>query len=107
MGVEVDLREFKQKIITCKCKHENKTKIQAEVDVSIAVKMLIFGFKPETETITLFAGDRDFIDAINFVNNRLRKPVTVVAFQDNLASRIMKSKSNVLILNRSLISLIT
>eukprot|EP00350_Pseudokeronopsis_sp_OXSARD2_P009973 CAMPEP_0170548174 /NCGR_PEP_ID=MMETSP0211-20121228/6500_1 /TAXON_ID=311385 /ORGANISM="Pseudokeronopsis sp., Strain OXSARD2" /LENGTH=62 /DNA_ID=CAMNT_0010853567 /DNA_START=232 /DNA_END=420 /DNA_ORIENTATION=+ len=60
------MRDFKFKNVMCKCKYETKQKIQAEVDVAIAVKLMLLSQKRSVETITLFAGDRDFIDPIEF-----------------------------------------
>jgi uncharacterized LabA/DUF88 family protein len=68
IGVEIDMREYKQKTYTCgKCKTIGKQKVQAEVDVAIAVKMIEFAQLPNVKSITLLAGDRDFMDSIKHV----------------------------------------
>ena len=62
------MREYKQKTYTCgKCKTVGKQKVQAEVDVAIAVKMIEFAQLPNVKSITLLAGDRDFMDSIKHV----------------------------------------
>jgi uncharacterized LabA/DUF88 family protein len=68
IGVEIDMREYKKKSFNCsKCKQTNSQKVQAEVDVAIAVKLIHFAQMPNVKTISLFAGDRDFYDAIEYV----------------------------------------
>jgi uncharacterized LabA/DUF88 family protein len=41
--------------------------VQAEVDVAIAVYLIDYALCSQVENIILFAGDRDFIDSINYV----------------------------------------
>lgn len=53
--------------------------------MSIAVKMIAYAQRQEVKSITLFAGDRDFIDAINFVTREQKKKLIVIGFKDNLA----------------------
>ena len=65
-----------------------RQKVQAEVDVSIAVKMITIAQNPVVKTIVLFAGDRDFIDAIDYITKTLKKQVIIIAFQDTVAQRI-------------------
>ena len=70
------MREYKQKTFTCgKCKQTNRQKVQAEVDVAIAVKLIHYAQMPNVKTISLFAGDRDFYDAIDYVQETYKKPV--------------------------------
>tara|TARA_B110000285_G_C15060066_1_gene581871 strand:- start:848 stop:1072 length:225 start_codon:yes stop_codon:yes gene_type:complete len=67
LGVELDIREYKFKSTVCrKCKETTKTKVQAEVDVAIAIKLLDYAAMPNIQTLSLFAGDRDFLDAVNY-----------------------------------------
>ena len=62
------MREYKKKSFNCsKCKQTNSQKVQAEVDVAIAVKLIHFAQMSSVKTISLFAGDRDFYDAIEYV----------------------------------------
>eukprot|EP00347_Sterkiella_histriomuscorum_P012536 403368196 len=89
--VQVDQREFKYRSQTCKCKNEVKWKVQAEVDVAIAVYLIDYAQSNRVDTITLFAGDRDFIDAIMYCRDRLKKQLLVLAYEENLASRIKQS----------------
>ncbi len=67
-GVNVDIRQYKQKSAKCRCgcKEEIKWKVQAEVDVAIAVYLIDYGLCSHIQSITLFAGDRDFIDSIRY-----------------------------------------
>ncbi len=89
--VKIDQREFKYKSASCRCKQEIRWKVQAEVDVAIAVYLIDYALCHKVETITLFAGDRDFIDAIMYSKNKLQKNVTIMAFEENLSSRIKSS----------------
>lgn len=72
-NIFVDQRDFKYKTQACKCgcKQEIRWKVQAEVDVAIAVYLIDYALCSQVEIITLFAGDRDFIDSINYVQSRL------------------------------------
>ncbi len=64
----VDIREYKQRSAKCRCgcKEEIKWKVQAEVDVAIAVYLIDYALCSYIQSITLFAGDRDFIDSIRY-----------------------------------------
>ena len=42
---------------------------------------------PHVQTITLLAGDRDFLDAIKHVQEVWSKPVTILAFKENISHR--------------------
>jgi len=59
--------------------------------VAIAVYLMDYAFCRDLESITLFAGDRDFISAIDYAKNILGKEVTIVAFEESLANRIRNS----------------
>lgn len=86
IGVEIDMREYKKKEFNCsKCKNTGIQKVQAEVDVAIAVKMMEFAQNPNVKTITLFAGDRDFFDAVKYAQEEFFKPVTIIAFKENVS----------------------
>jgi uncharacterized LabA/DUF88 family protein len=61
--------------------------VQAEVDVAIAVKLIHFAQMPNVKSISLFAGDRDFYDAIEYVQETFLKPVQILAFKDNVTHR--------------------
>ena len=53
--------------------------------------MIDYARSYRVETITLFAGDRDFIDAILYARDNLKKDVCILAFEENLAARIKQS----------------
>mmetsp|Transcript_10393 Transcript_10393/g.7758 ORF Transcript_10393/g.7758 Transcript_10393/m.7758 type:complete len:110 (+) Transcript_10393:252-581(+) len=88
MKIRIDMRDFKFKNVLCKCKNESRQKIQAEVDVAITVKLMLCAQKEGTETITLFAGDRDFIDPIQFALTK--KKLFIISFQDNVAAKLLQ-----------------
>lgn len=48
--------------------------------MAIAVKLIDFAAMPNVKNITLFAGDRDFIDAIKYAQEVLLKRVQIIAF---------------------------
>ena len=56
--------------------------------MAIAVKLLNYAQMPNVKTLTLLAGDRDFLDAIKYVEEVLMKPVSIVAFKGNVSSRL-------------------
>ena len=67
-GASLDIRDYKFKNFVCtNCDHKGKQKVQAEVDVAIAVKLIQFAQMAEVSNLILFAGDRDFFDAIRYV----------------------------------------
>ena len=57
--------------------------MQAEVDVAIAVYLIDYALCSYIESITLFAGDRDFIDSIRYAQSRLGSKVTILGFEGN------------------------
>lgn len=90
VGVDLDIREYKYKSFQCgNCKTKGKQKVQAEVDVAIAVRMIDAAKQTNVRSITLFAGDRDFYDAIRYVQEDLGKPVQILAYRDNFAQRLI------------------
>lgn len=101
VGVELDIREYKYKTYCCaNCKQVNKQKVQAEVDVAIAVKLLDYAAMPHVQTLTLFAGDRDFLDAIKYAQEVLLKPVQIMAFESNVSDRLSSlALAEVILLN--------
>lgn len=62
--------------------------MQAEVDVAIAVYLIDYALCSQVENIILFAGDRDFIDSINYVQLRLKKRVLIMGFEESTGSKI-------------------
>lgn len=86
IGAEIDIREYKFKTYHCsECKNTNNYKVQAEVDITIAVKLINFSRMPNVETITLVAGDRDFIDSIRYAQENFYKDITIVGFKENMS----------------------
>ena len=74
--MDLDIREYKYKSFQCtSCKSKGKYKVQAEVDVAIAVRMIDAAKDTNVRSLTLFAGDRDFYDAVRYVQEDLGKPV--------------------------------
>lgn len=70
------------------------------MDVAIAVKLIDFASLPNIETLTLFAGDRDFLDAIKYSQEVLMKKVQIVAFKGNVSTRLAQwANAEVLLLN--------
>lgn len=65
--------------------------MQAEVDVAIAVYLIDYALCSQVENIILFAGDRDFIDSINYVQSRLKKSVLIMGFEESTGSKIRGS----------------
>lgn len=62
--------------------------MQAEVDVAIAVYLIDYALCSKVESITLFAGDRDFYDAIMYVHSNLRRDVRIMGFDENTGARL-------------------
>ena len=97
----MDIRDYKFKNFICsQCDHKGKQKVQAEVDVAIAVKLMQIAQLPDVEGLTLFAGDRDFYDAIQHVQEQLNKPVQILAFKDNVSQRLTDQlKTEIILVN--------
>jgi uncharacterized LabA/DUF88 family protein len=101
IGIELDIRDFKQKSSNCtNCKSQIKQKVQAEVDVSIAVKLIDYASLPSVKSVTLLAGDRDFYDAIKYVEQVMAKPINLIAFKGNMSNRLPLHCTEVFILNQ-------
>ena len=67
--------------------------------MAIAVKLIDFGAMPNVKTLTIFAGDRDFIDAIKYAQEVLLKPVQIVAFRSNVSSRLQNLDCEMMLLD--------
>ena len=91
--VMLDIRQYKQKSAKCRCgcKEEIKWKVQAEVDVAIAVYLIDYALCSYISTITLFAGDRDFIDSIRYAQQRLGMKVLIMGFENNAGQPLIQS----------------
>lgn len=51
--------------------------------MAIAVYLIDYALCSHVKSITLFAGDRDFTDAIMYVKDRLMKKVVMLGFEEN------------------------
>lgn len=90
----VDQRDFKYKQQMCKaCKNEIKWKVQAEVDVAIAVYLIDYALTRQVKSVTLFAGDRDFLDSIEYVQAKLKKMVRIMSFDESTGLKIKAQKN--------------
>ena len=56
--------------------------------MAIAVKLIEQGLDKDVSSITLFAGDRDFFDAIKYVSSTLAKPTFLIGFRTNFSKRL-------------------
>lgn len=56
--------------------------------MAIAVYLIDYALCSQVENIILFAGDRDFIDSINYVQERLHKQVLIMGFEQSTGSKI-------------------
>ena len=70
------------------------------MDVAVAVRLMELAQDPKVASLTLFAGDRDFFDAIQFVLKQ-GKRMNALGFRDNFSSRLelLLDSSNIAYLN--------
>jgi uncharacterized LabA/DUF88 family protein len=61
------------------------------VDVAIAVYLIDYALCSYIESITLFAGDRDFIDSIRYAQQRLSMKVMIMGFENNAGQPLLQS----------------
>ena len=68
--------------------------------MAVAVRMMELAQHQSVTSITLFAGDRDFYDAVEFAINQ-GKQMNIIAFRDNFAPRLSQllDNSNIAFLN--------
>ena len=86
--VEVKVLDYKTMGYTCSnCAHKGYKKVQAEVDMQIGVEMIKLAEEENVNSITLLAGDRDFVPAIMHVMERWHKPVTIIGFKNTVSKR--------------------
>jgi uncharacterized LabA/DUF88 family protein len=65
---EVHLYTLGRKTVRCsQCTHSETTKAEKGVDVGLATKMLTLGVNRAYDTAILVAGDRDFLETVQFV----------------------------------------
>jgi len=55
--------------------------------------MIDFASLPTVKTLALFAGDRDFYDAVKYAQEVLMKPVQIIAFKGNVSNRLLNSNA--------------
>lgn len=97
---EVHLYDLGKKTHTCSgCGNKDTTPTEKGVDVGLATKMLILGVNRAYETAILIAGDRDYLETVQFVKN-LGLRVEVISWKSALAPEIeSESSSSVLSLD--------
>jgi uncharacterized LabA/DUF88 family protein len=97
---EVNLYKLGKKTISCdKCNHTHTLPAEKGVDVGLAIKMLMLGFNQAYDTAILVAGDRDYLEAVQFVKG-LGRRVEIIAWRDGLSDALAsESSAPVLYLN--------
>lgn len=61
------------------------------MDVAIAVYLIDYALCSYIDSITLFAGDRDFIDSIRYAQQRLGMKVMIMGFENNAGQPLLQS----------------
>ena len=90
---EVHLYELGQKTVKCsKCGHIETVKAEKGVDVGVATKMLSLAANRAYDTAILIAGDRDFLETVQFVKNQGLR-VEVVGWRGVVAQQLEAESS--------------
>jgi uncharacterized LabA/DUF88 family protein len=91
---EVSLYTLGKKTLSCeKCNHIHTLPAEKGVDVGLAIKMLILGVNQAYDTAILVAGDRDYLETIQFVKG-LGLRVEVVAWKNGLSDAVEAESSS-------------
>jgi uncharacterized LabA/DUF88 family protein len=82
---EVVTYELGRRTVRCgECGHTETVPTEKGVDVGLAIKMLTLAINQAFETAILVAGDRDYLEAVQYVKS-LGLRVEVIAWRDGLS----------------------
>lgn len=97
---EVHLYELGRKTVRCsKCGQTETVKAEKGVDVGVATKMLSLAANRAYDTAILIAGDRDFLETVQFVKNQGLR-VEIVGWRNGMSQHLQtESSSKVLYLD--------
>lgn len=100
MRWEVCTYPLGRRTVSCsKCGYTQTVAAEKGVDVGLAIKMLTLGINRAYETAILVSGDRDYLEAVDFVKS-LGLRVEVVSWRDGLSKDLASESSTpVLILD--------
>ena len=93
-GFKNDVRHFKGKQVFCpneSCQFHHSGfshTMQAQVDVAIVMVGMKYAYKRQLESLTLLAGDTDFLDMVEFVVDEMGKSVNLVSYSDSISSNL-------------------
>ena len=90
---EVHLYELGRKTIRCsKCGHTESVKTEKGVDVGLATKMLTLAANRAFDTAILVAGDKDFLETVQFIKN-LGLRVEIVGWRGSMSNDLAHESS--------------
>ncbi|HZH34762.1 MAG TPA: NYN domain-containing protein [Pyrinomonadaceae bacterium] len=82
-----------KRTVSCvNCNHTHTLLAEKGVDVGLAIKMLTLGINKAYETAILVSGDRDYLEAVQFVKG-LGLRVEVVSWRDGLSDALSAESS--------------
>jgi uncharacterized LabA/DUF88 family protein len=83
---ELTTYELGRRTVRCsECGHEETVPTEKGVDVGLAIKMLTLGINRAYETAILVAGDRDYLETVQFLKG-LGLRVEIIAWRKGLSS---------------------
>jgi uncharacterized LabA/DUF88 family protein len=94
---EISIYTLGRKTFQCEsCNHKHVVPAEKGVDVGLAIKMLMLGVNQAYDTAVLVAGDRDYLEAVQFVKG-LGKRVEVIAWRNGLSDALAAESSSPII----------
>jgi uncharacterized LabA/DUF88 family protein len=90
---DVSLYELGKKTITCEnCGSNYVANAEKGVDVGLAIKMLMLGVNQAFDTAILVAGDRDYLETVQFVKG-LGLRVEVISWREGVSDALETESS--------------
>lgn len=90
---EISLYQLGRRTIRCKqCHNEETVAAEKGVDVGVATRMLMLGMNRAYETAILVAGDRDYLEPVQFLKGQGLR-VEVVSWRRSLSNEISDESS--------------
>lgn len=90
---EIKLYPLGKRTLTCrKCEYTTTQPVEKGVDVGIATKMLTLAMNQAYETAILVAGDRDYLETVQFIKG-LGLRVEIISWRDGLSDDLASESS--------------
>lgn len=98
-GPQFQLKLYEMKKYQCNCPRCDNAftqRIQKGVDIGIATKLLSLGYENAYDRVILFSGDGDFYDAVDLVQNVLKKETWILGARQSVSVDLQQVASQMI-----------